>query len=103
MMEMGGAEGRLPPGQLGVKVRSTHEAWNLCKGDHYSSLSLRVQSKISKLQAENNLTMGDAAALRNTLSQTENTMPGIQSSSREMMRFYDKPGGPELAVSEWRS
>ncbi|KAL7434011.1 hypothetical protein ACHAXM_003816 [Skeletonema potamos] len=47
--------------------------------------------------------MGDAANLRNTLSQTENTMPGIQSSSREMMRFYDKPGGPSLAVSEWRS
>ena len=55
-------------------------------------------------QKHNTLTtMGDAAALRNTLSQTDNTMPGIQSSSREMMRFYDKPGGPPLAVSEWRS
>ena len=47
--------------------------------------------------------MGDAANLRNTLSKTDNTMPGIQSGASEMMRFYDKPGGPSLAVSEWRS
>jgi hypothetical protein len=47
--------------------------------------------------------MADATALRNTLSQTENNLPSIQSASRLMMRFYDTPQGADLAVSEWRS
>jgi len=47
--------------------------------------------------------MSDAADLRVTLSQTDVSAPAIQSSSRSMMRFYDKPGGAAVAVSEWRS
>ena len=47
--------------------------------------------------------MSDAADLRATLNQTDMSAPAIQSSSRAMMRFYDKPGGTTTAVSEWRS
>ena len=47
--------------------------------------------------------MADATALRQTLVQTENNLPSIQSASRLMMRFYDTPSGADLAVSEWRS
>ncbi|KAL7535695.1 hypothetical protein ACHAXR_012399 [Thalassiosira sp. AJA248-18] len=47
--------------------------------------------------------MTDAADLRATLNQTDMSAPAIQSSSRAMMRFYDKPGGATMAVSEWRS
>ena len=47
--------------------------------------------------------MSDAADLRATLNQTDMSAPTIQSSSRAMMRFYDKPGGTTTAVSEWRS
>ena len=47
--------------------------------------------------------MSDAANLRATLNQTDMSAPAIQASSREMMRFYDKPGGAVSAVSEWRS
>ena len=47
--------------------------------------------------------MADATALRQTLLQTENNLPSIQSASRLMMRFYDTPSGADLAVSEWRS
>ncbi|KAL3796959.1 hypothetical protein HJC23_000712 [Cyclotella cryptica] len=47
--------------------------------------------------------MADASALRNTLLQTDNTLPSIQSAARSMMLFYDKPSGVDLAVSEWRS
>ena len=47
--------------------------------------------------------MSDAADLRATLHQTDGSAPAIQSSSRAMMRFYDRPGGAATAVSEWRS
>jgi hypothetical protein len=47
--------------------------------------------------------MSDAADLRATLLQTDTSAPAIQSSSRAMMRFYDRPGGTTTAVSEWRS
>lgn len=47
--------------------------------------------------------MSDATALRATLNQTDMSAPAIQASSRSMMRFYDKPGGATVAVSEWRS
>ena len=47
--------------------------------------------------------MSDADNLRTTLLQTDMSAPTIQSSSRAMMRFYDKPGGATTAVSEWRS
>jgi hypothetical protein len=47
--------------------------------------------------------MSDAADLRATLRQTDTSAPAIQSSSRAMMRFYDRPGGAATAVSEWRS
>ncbi|KAL3807253.1 hypothetical protein ACHAXA_006239 [Cyclostephanos tholiformis] len=47
--------------------------------------------------------MSDAADLRATLLKTDTSAPAIQSSSRAMMRFYDRPGGAATAVSEWRS
>mmetsp|Transcript_37936 Transcript_37936/g.81049 ORF Transcript_37936/g.81049 Transcript_37936/m.81049 type:complete len:431 (+) Transcript_37936:81-1373(+) len=47
--------------------------------------------------------MSDAAELRATLNKTDMSAPAIQSSSRSMMRFFDKPGGATMAVSEWRS
>mmetsp|Transcript_20690 Transcript_20690/g.39142 ORF Transcript_20690/g.39142 Transcript_20690/m.39142 type:complete len:433 (+) Transcript_20690:82-1380(+) len=47
--------------------------------------------------------MSDAADLRAILNQTDTSAPAIQSSSRGMMRFYDKAGGATMAVSEWRS
>ncbi|KAL7470228.1 hypothetical protein ACHAXS_010468 [Conticribra weissflogii] len=48
--------------------------------------------------------MTDLNTLRQTLHSTDDTAPAIQSSSRALMTFYDKPnGGPNLAVSEWRS
>lgn len=47
--------------------------------------------------------MSDNADLRATLIQTDSSAPAIQASSRSMMRFYDKPGGATMAVSEWRA
>lgn len=47
--------------------------------------------------------MSDAADFRAVLNLTDMTAPAIQASSRAMMRFYDKPGGANAAVSEWRS
>lgn len=47
--------------------------------------------------------MSDASELRAILNQTDMSAPAIQGSSRAMMRFYDKPGGATVAVSEWRS
>jgi len=47
--------------------------------------------------------MSDTADLRATLNKTDMSTPTIQASSRAMMRFYDKPGGANMAVSEWRS
>lgn len=47
--------------------------------------------------------MSDAADFRATLNLTDMSAPAIQASSRAMMRFYDKPGGANVAVSEWRS
>jgi len=47
--------------------------------------------------------MSDNADLRATLNKTDMSAPTIQASSRAMMRFYDKPRGANMAVSEWRS
>lgn len=47
--------------------------------------------------------MSDAADFRAILNLTDMSAPAIQASSRAMMRFYDKPGGANVAVSEWRS
>lgn len=55
------------------------------------------------LRPSTSFTTMSAADLRSTLHKTDVSMPAIQASSRAMMRFYDKPGGATIAVSEWRS
>jgi len=45
--------------------------------------------------------MGDAATLREKLSKTDMSQPGIQGSAAAMMKLYDRAA--PLAVSEWRA
>lgn len=65
---------------------------------HHSPFTIRFSSPLSKQP-----TMSDAADFRAILNLTDMSAPAIQASSRAMMRFYDKPGGANVAVSEWRS
>lgn len=47
--------------------------------------------------------MSDATNLRRKLASTDMTAMAIQSSAAAMISFYDKPSGPQTAVSEWRN
>jgi hypothetical protein len=47
--------------------------------------------------------MSDATNLRRKLASTDMTAMTIQSSAAAMLSFYDKPSGPQTAVSEWRN
>lgn len=47
--------------------------------------------------------MSDATNLRRKLASTDMTAATIQSSAAAMLSFYDKPSGPQTAVSEWRN
>lgn len=47
--------------------------------------------------------MSDATSLRRKLASTDMTAANIQSSAAAMISLYDKPLGPQTAVSEWRN
>ena len=48
-------------------------------------------------------TMSDATNLRRKLASIDMAAATIQSSAAAMISFYDKPSGPQTAVSEWRN